>query len=111
MPSLPQSPPAPVIPVGLATRLLQIVGAAFAVVSGVTAIVNGEVTADTVYFAVIAAANFLTLAAGRYVQAAFAFLAHTWELDGAEVDVPATDDPAAAPADADESVSPPELRG
>lgn len=88
--STPPVVPAPpvVIPVGIASRLMALVGAAFAVVAAVTAISNGEVTADTVYFAVISAVNFVTLAAGRYTQAAFALLANTWGISADDPVVP-----------------------
>jgi hypothetical protein len=77
----PESPPVePVIPVGLSTRLLQIVGAAFAAVSAVTAVLNGDHSQETITFAVLSATSFFFLAGGRYAQAVARELRKVWEV-------------------------------
>lgn len=75
----PESPPAgPVIPVGLATRLMQIVGAGFAVIAGVTAVLDGDHSQTTVVALILSGVSFFVLAGGRYAQAALAELAQFW---------------------------------
>lgn len=63
------------IPVGLATRVTAVVGAGFALVAAVTAVLNGDHSQETITFAVLSALSFFVLAGGRYAQAALGRLA------------------------------------
>jgi hypothetical protein len=66
----PSSPPAePVISQGLATRVGQVSGAVFGLVALITAVLDGDHTAETITALVLSALSLLTLMAGRYAQA------------------------------------------
>lgn len=58
----------PDLPVGLATKLTAFVAAVFYAVGAITAIVDGNVTQETVTAAVLGTAAVITLALGRYAQ-------------------------------------------
>jgi hypothetical protein len=57
------------IPVGLATKIGALVAAAFGVVAGVTAVLHGDHTEETITSLVLAAATVWWLMKGRYDQA------------------------------------------
>jgi hypothetical protein len=60
---------APVIPVGLATRVGAVVGAGFTLVGLVTAVLDGDHSQETITAMILAAVAFVTLMSGRYAQA------------------------------------------
>jgi hypothetical protein len=73
--STPESPPVgPVVPVGLATRLGQIVSAIFGLIALVTAVLNGDHSQETITSLVLMTVTVVTLMGGRYLQAAMAYL-------------------------------------
>jgi hypothetical protein len=59
----------PEIPKGLATQIGQIVGAAFALIALVTAVLDGDHSQETVTALILSAVTFITLMAGRFAQA------------------------------------------
>lgn len=59
----------PAIPVGLATKIGQMVGAGFAVVAAITAVIGGDVTEETVTAMILSGVTFITMMGGRYFQA------------------------------------------
>lgn len=73
--------PAPdTIPFGLASKLMAVIGAFFALVTAVDFVIDGNLTADAVTTMVLAFVSFATLAGGRYAQAALKALSR--HLDG-----------------------------
>lgn len=62
--------PAPEIPKGLATTVGQVVGAAFALIALVTAVLDGDHSQETITALILSAVTFITLMAGRFAQAA-----------------------------------------
>lgn len=66
---MPASPPE-VIPVGLATKLGGVVASLFALVSLVSAVLDGDHSQETVISLILAAVTVFVLMGGRYAQAA-----------------------------------------
>lgn len=54
---------------GLATQVGQLVGAAFALIALVTAVLDGDHSQETVTALILAGITFVTLMAGRFAQA------------------------------------------
>lgn len=71
------------IPVGLATRLGQIVAAIFGLIALVTAVLNGDHSQETILALILSAGTVFVLMGGRYAQAALANLAHVLEAQAA----------------------------
>lgn len=72
----PQQPPvAPEIPVGLATRIGQVVAAIFGLIALATAVLNGDHSQETITALILSAVTVFVLMGGRYAQAALALLA------------------------------------
>lgn len=70
------NPPAPAapIPFGLASKLTTLIGSLFAAITAIDFVIDGNLTQDAVTTMVLAVVSFLTLAGGRYAQAAAARL-------------------------------------
>lgn len=64
----------PNIPVGLATKIMALIGSLFGVITAVSVIAHGELSEDSVITLVLSAVSFFVLAGGRYAQAALAAL-------------------------------------
>ena len=64
------APEADVIPFGLASKLTVIIGSLFAAITAVDFVIDGNLTQDAVTTMVLSVVSFLTLAGGRYAQAA-----------------------------------------
>lgn len=54
---------------GLATQIGQAVGAAFALIALVTAVLDGDYSQETITALILSAVTFVTLMAGRFAQA------------------------------------------
>lgn len=66
------------IPFGLASKLTVVIGALFGAITAIDFVIDGNLTADAVTTMVLSVISFLTLAGGRYAQAALKLLADNW---------------------------------
>jgi hypothetical protein len=64
----------PNIPFGLASKLMTLIAAIFGAIGAITAVVNGELTADSIYTLSVSVIAVFILAGGRYAQAALGAL-------------------------------------
>jgi flagellar motor component MotA len=64
--------PAQNIPIGLATKLMAIIGSLFGLITAVSVVIHGDLSQDTVTTMILSAVSFFILAGGRYAQAALA---------------------------------------
>lgn len=80
----------PNISVGLATKLMALIGSLFGVITAVSVIAHGELSQDSVVTLVLSATSFFVLAGGRYAQAALGALNR--HLSEAYVDIPPSSD-------------------
>lgn len=66
---MPDTPTPPEIPQGLGSQIGKAVGAAFALIALVTAVLQGDHSQETITAMILSAVTFATLMAGRFAQA------------------------------------------
>ena len=71
----PAPAPADTIPFGLASKITVLIGGLFGAITAVDYVIDCNLTADAVVTMILSVLAFLTLAGGRYAQAALKALA------------------------------------